>query len=87
MSDQIGINLEVFNSNITTLKASVAGIDFSPSASLSKTDINPFKEYENSIHDLSTAITEYKSILENDAQQMTNIGKAIADADKRTKGN
>lgn len=87
MGDQIGINIGVFNSNISALKASASSIEFSPSASLSKTDINPFKEYENSVQDLATALSQYKSIVESDAQQMANIGKAIEDADRRTKGN
>lgn len=86
MSGQVGINIGVFNSNITSLKASASSIDFSPSASLSKTDINPFTEYENSIQDLATALAQYKSIIESDAQQMDNIGKAIEDADRRSKG-
>lgn len=86
MSGQVEINLGVFNSNISSLKASAHSIEFSPNASLSKTDINPFKEYEHSVQDLATALAKYKSIVESDTQQMASIGQAIADADKRTQG-
>lgn len=86
MSMKIGINVDVFKSNVNSLKASSSSIDFSVSNSLEKTDVNPFKEYENSIQDLAALLAKYKSIVTSDAQQISNIGKAIEDADKRSVG-
>lgn len=83
---KIGINIDVFNDNVTSIKAASSSISFSAKANLSKTDINPFKEYEHSIEDISNLINDYKTILESDAQQLHNIGEAIVIADKNSMG-
>lgn len=83
---KISINISVFDNNISSLRTAASSVNFSPQASLSKTDINPFKEYEQSIQDLSKLISQYKSILENDAQQLSAIGAAIVAADKKSMG-
>ncbi|MBP1044996.1 TIGR04197 family type VII secretion effector [Enterococcus sp. BWM-S5] len=81
MSGKVGINYGVFNSEITKMRSSANSVKFDMSASLSTTDINPFKEYSSIVSDLKSSISQYKNQTSGDIQRIQVVGQEIRDAD------
>lgn len=84
MSEEIGINIELYHSNIKKLNASISDItsDLNKFQAFDKTNISPFKDdLENMIQAIQL-LEKYKAILKQDVNTLRETGDAIRKKDE-----
>ncbi|MFB1099715.1 TIGR04197 family type VII secretion effector [Terribacillus sp. JSM ZJ617] len=85
MAKEVAINMEVFESNVSSLKASAEALLFSEhkSYTLEKTNIAPFtKDLEQMIKALEL-LDKYKTLLTQDIQTLKEVGETMRDTDEQ----
>ncbi|MFJ6414150.1 TIGR04197 family type VII secretion effector [Terribacillus saccharophilus] len=85
MGKEVAINMEVFESNVSSLKASAEALLFSQhkSYTLEKTNIAPFtKDLEQMIKAIEL-LEKYKAMLTEDIQTLKEVGETMRDTDEQ----
>ncbi|MFP7168907.1 TIGR04197 family type VII secretion effector [Terribacillus sp. 7520-G] len=85
MGKEVAINMEVFETNVSSLKASAEALLFSQHKSyiLEKTNISPFtKDLEQMVKAIEL-LDKYKTLLAQDIQTLKEVGETIRDTDEQ----
>ncbi|WP_366249416.1 TIGR04197 family type VII secretion effector [Terribacillus aidingensis] len=85
MGKEVAINMEVFESNVSSLKASAESLLFSQhkSYTLEKTNIAPFtKDLEQMVKAIEL-LDKYQSFLTQDIQTLKEVGETMRDTDEQ----
>lgn len=85
MAEEVGINIGVFQSNISKLGSSVVSIESSikTNYTFDKTNIKPFMDdLENTIEAIQL-LQKYKTLLDSDIDTLENVGDKMKENDER----
>lgn len=85
MPTEVGININLFRSNVEKLRSSLADleIDGTKTKSFHHTNINPFKGDLQSLIKTIELLQRYKTILNGDIHTLKQTGEAIRENDER----
>ncbi|WP_153463044.1 TIGR04197 family type VII secretion effector [Sediminibacillus terrae] len=84
MAEEVGINIDVFRSNIKKLQSSVSGLEsgMKTNRSFEKTNIKPFiDDLENTIKAIEL-LEEYKTLLISDINTLEETGEKMREKDE-----
>ncbi|WP_371069048.1 TIGR04197 family type VII secretion effector [Sediminibacillus sp. JSM 1682029] len=84
MAEEVGINMDVFRSNIKKLQSSVSGLEsgMKTNRSFDKTNIKPFiDDLENTIKAIEL-LEEYKTLLISDINTLEETGEKMREKDE-----
>ncbi|WP_066074075.1 TIGR04197 family type VII secretion effector [Neobacillus soli] len=84
MSGEIGINIDLFRTNVEKLKSSLTGLqmDSSKNRSFNQTNIDPFKEDLQNVIKTIQLLEKYKALLGTDIYTLQKTGESIRENDE-----
>src|SRR5699024_7106597 len=84
MAEEVGINIGVFQSKISTLRSSDSSIENSIKANYTfdKTNIKPFMDYLKNTIEANQLLQKYKTHLDSDINTLKNIGEKMKENDE-----
>lgn len=83
MTREVGINIDLFRSNVGKLSDSLSGLQTNniKTSTFSKTNINPFKQDLENMIKAVELLEKYKLILETDITTLKQTGESIREHD------
>ncbi|MGX4668999.1 TIGR04197 family type VII secretion effector [Cerasibacillus sp. JNUCC 74] len=85
MGEEVGLNIDVFRSNITKLRSSLSSLEsgIKTNRTFDKTNIKPFtNDLENIVNAIELLI-KYKTLLNVDITSLEDIGEKMQENDER----
>lgn len=84
MAEEVGININEFESNISTLRSAVSGINSSikTNREFENTDLKPFMDDLQTTIDAIQLLERYKQMLDADINALNNVGEEMVENDK-----